>query len=1151
MTYQHSNIKAGVQGITLQEVKEGEDAFYKITNAGEMRPFFMSVVSDGNHWMFIASNGGISAGRKDADHALFPYYTDDKIIETAETTGSKTIIRVTANERTHVWEPFSLRSEGWYQCEQHIYKSLYGNKIIFEEVNHSFGLTFRYEWNSSNRFGFVRKATLTNHADHTVVVELLDGIQNILPYGVGSDLQSTTSNLADAYKRSELLPGTGLGIFALSAIIVDKAEPSEALKANVAWSSGLPDPGYLLSSVQLKKFRRGEAVTQEVDVKGEKGAYFVCSSFTLLPKEEKNWLLAANVNQSQPAVIQLAEAIRHNPALIKELQDDIDTGTKNLAAMVAAADGLQYSADEPGNARHFSNTLFNIMRGGIFDNGYAIDKNDLLRYLQKANSTVYAKNEKLWQALPAQFTVFDLKEMARQSGDTDVLRLATEYLPLKFSRRHGDPSRPWNKFTINTTNETDGSKVLDYEGNWRDIFQNWEALALAYPAFIEGMIFKFLNASTFDGYNPYRITKDGFDWETIEPDNPWSYIGYWGDHQVIYLLKFLEFAAGRYPALLPQLVDEKIFVYAGVPYTISSYQQILDNPKDTISFDHEADKLLQKRKATLGADGTLLINRQEEIHKATFTEKILALLLAKLTNLVPGGGIWMNTQRPEWNDANNALVGNGLSMVTLYYLRRFLVFTRSLYAKHTAASYSLSEELAACFTTVAATLKQYAAQQTLTGEQKKQMLDAMGEAAGRYREQVYSHQFTGDTVTITSRDILSFCDASLTLIEQTIRENKRPDGLYHTYNILSYDHTSLSIASLPEMLEGQVAVISSGYLSPAETVQVLDALRNSSLYREDQDSYILYPNKELPSFLQKNILPPQSVDNIPLLQQLLHKNGAGIIEKDILGQCHFNGHFRNAGELQQALQALPAEYRAGVQQDEAALLNLYEQVFNHKSFTGRSGTFFAYEGLGSVYWHMVSKLLLAVQEVHTHAATQQTDMQVTNQLHHHFHAIKKGIGVHKSPAQYGAFPTDPYSHTPLGKGAQQPGMTGQVKEDILSRFGELGIEMNDAQLSFQPSLLRKEEFITTAKEVAIITVAGEKQQLSLPASSLLFTLCQVPVIYVLSDKGAVEVVYNNGTIEKAAQQRLTTTETLQLFHRSGEISYIKVFIREAMLQATQ
>ena len=43
-------------------------------------------------------------------------------------------------------------------------------------------------------------------------------------------------------------------------------------------------------------------------------------------------------------------------------------------------------------------------------------------------------------------------------------------------------------------------------------------------------------------------------------------------------------------------------------------------------------------------------------------------------------------------------------------------------------------------------------------------------------------------------------------------------------------------------------------------------------------------------------------------------------------------------------------------------LALYERVFRHHEFTGRSGTMVAYEGLGSIYWHMVAKLLLAVLE---------------------------------------------------------------------------------------------------------------------------------------------------------------------------------------------
>ena len=53
----------------------------------------------------------------------------------------------------------------------------------------------------------------------------------------------------------------GLGIFALSAIIVDKAEPSEALKANIVWSLGLNNPKYLLSSLQLNNFRNGNRIT--------------------------------------------------------------------------------------------------------------------------------------------------------------------------------------------------------------------------------------------------------------------------------------------------------------------------------------------------------------------------------------------------------------------------------------------------------------------------------------------------------------------------------------------------------------------------------------------------------------------------------------------------------------------------------------------------------------------------------------------------------------------------------------------------------------------------------------------------------------------------------------------------------------------------
>jgi hypothetical protein len=566
--------KAFGELVTLDNEK-----YYKISNYDAMRPFFMSIVSNDNHWLFISSSGGISAGRKNAQSALFPYYTDDKITETAETTGSKTIIQATVNNKKYLWEPFSSRYAGVYKIQRNLYKNRYGNKVIFEEINKDLGLTFRYHWNTSSQFGFVRKSTLININSNEIEVSVLDGIQNIMPYGINSDLQNTYSNLVDAYKKNELESDINMGIYALSAIIVDRAEPSEALMATTVWSTGLESAKYLVSSLQLDAFRKGNQITQEVDIRAEKGAYFICADFTLAPAIGKNWMIVAEVNQTRVEMSRLLAKIKSGVNLAAEVQESIESGTKTLVELNGTADGLQLTADELRNTRHFSNTLFNVMRGGIFDNNYTIEKEDFVKYLEKANRNVFELKKNNLDQLPATFELGFLKQLASDDENTDFKRLAIEYMPLRFSRRHGDPSRPWNKFSINTTAQ-DGTKILDYEGNWRDIFQNWEALAHAYPAFMESMIHKFLNSTTFDGYNPYRVTKSGFDWEAIEPNDPWSYIGYWGDHQIIYLLKFLEFIEKHYPSKLSTYFNQDIFVYANVPYKIKSYEQILENPKD-------------------------------------------------------------------------------------------------------------------------------------------------------------------------------------------------------------------------------------------------------------------------------------------------------------------------------------------------------------------------------------------------------------------------------------------------------------------------------------------------------------------------------------------------------------------------------------------
>ncbi|MEM6525747.1 MAG: hypothetical protein AAF693_18255 [Bacteroidota bacterium] len=1134
----------------IGQVKIDNELFFKISNVDQMRPFFMSIVSDSNHWMFIGSNGGVSAGRKDAENALFPYYTDDKIVESVESTGSKTIFRVQKDDDNHIWEPFSVRYADKYELSRNLYKNQLGNKILFEEVNHDLNLIFSYQWNSSNSYGFIKKSKLINTGSQATSITLLDGIQNIMPYGVGSGLQNQRSNLVDAYKRSELNKASGIGIFALSAIIVDKAEPSEALKANIAWSVGLENPKHLLSSFQLEKFRKGAEIREETDVKAERGAYFISESLIISSHEHKEWWIIANVNQNVAAVTELSETIQHEPNLEQEISKDIDIGSEKLRKLNAGSDGLQMSQDSVRDTRHFSNSLFNIMRGGIFDDNYNIDKVDFVNYLSLANKSVLKTCSEVIDQLPKQFSLSQIKGIIDKTNDKTFKRLCVEYMPLKFSRRHGDPSRPWNQFTINTHHE-DGSKILDYEGNWRDIFQNWEALAHSYPEFIEGMIFRFLNASTFDGYNPYRITKNGIDWERIEPDDPWSYIGYWGDHQIIYLLKFLEFSESHYPGKLKSYFNEDFFVYAHVPYRIKSYQEILRNPKDTIDFDHDVDVSISKKWPELGADSALLTNKHGEIVQVNLIEKLLASLLAKISNFIPEGGIWMNTQRPEWNDANNALVGNGASMVTLYYIVRFLKFFQNLLESSALESVKISSEVNLFLRSMSEVLNTHI--ESLDGrmndKDRKTILDGLGTAASDFRDKIYANSFEGSKDELSLQYLFNFTDLCQQYLDHSLKANKRGDNLYHAYNLMTVTPTEVRISYLDEMLEGQVAVLSSGSLSSQEALRVLNALKASKLFREDQYSYMLYPDKALPGFKKKNNIPDSAVKNSTLLSKLVENNNLQILNRDIKGTYHFNGNLKNANDLKDALEELDDQmYGALLQEEKQDVLDVYEKVFNHKAFTGRSGTFFGYEGLGSIYWHMVSKLLVATQECCLKAINEDIPDETIGRLLEHYYEINEGIGAHKPPTLYGAFPTDPYSHTPKGKGAQQPGMTGQVKEDILCRFGELGIVNEDGLLSFKPHMLRKNEFLRESGTFGYINVHGEKGELQLSSGSLSFTYCQVPIVYTLSDSNSIEVTSKMGRQTVIDGLSLDEANTSSIYQRRGDIVSILVKIEESMLK---
>ena len=1129
---------------------DGEE-YYKIENYDRMRPFFMSIVSDSDHWMFISSSGGLTAGRKNPDHALFPYYTDDKIQDAKDLTGSKTLLLIRSQGKTFLWEPFSDRYAGMYAVQRNIYKNICGNKIRFEEINLDLGVTYQYTWCNSERFGFVKKSQIRNERPEAVTIQVLDGIQNILPYGVDRAMQSERSTLLDAYKKNELEAEIGLGIYSLSSLLVDKPEPAEALKATTVWSAGLDPSAYLLTSLQLDRFRTGRALHCEEDIRAERGAYFIHAVETFEAEASALWYIVAEVDQGVEDVVALSKWLKDPLSLQKHLETDVLDGTERLERIVASADGLQCTEDRMTTARHFANVLFNVMRGGIFEDQYRIRSNEFIGFVRHYNRQVADSSEDFFGSLPASLTIQELLSLADRRADPQLERLCFEYLPLTFSRRHGDPSRPWNSFSIETRND-DGSKKLSYEGNWRDIFQNWEALALSYPGFIESMICKFLNASTVDGYNPYRITRDGIDWEVLDPEDPWSYIGYWGDHQIIYLLKLLEIAVSHNPQTLHRWISKDIFSYANVPYRIKPYNELLEDPHNTILYDKGLEGTIAERVLEIGADGKLVWDEADHVLQVNLAEKLLITALAKLANLIPEGGIWMNTQRPEWNDANNALVGYGVSVVTLCYLRRYQHFMMRFFETIDVAYIEISQEVFEFYQAISEALIRFEPllELPITDKIRKEILDALGKAAGDYTQRIYTEGFSGKKTRIWGEEIVELCDRSLVFIDHSIAANQRADKLFHAYNLMRLEGDSVVLSTLYEMLEGQVAVLSAGILSGEASLDVLEALQTSSMFRDDQNSYLLYPDRQLSRFIEKNNLSETQVEGSGLVQKMLANGDHRLVVSDPAGGYHFNGGFKNIESVSAALESLAgAGYADDVASDRAYLLNLFEELFNHHAYTGRSGTFYGYEGLGCIYWHMVSKLVLAIQESFLRLDRENDKPEVWKRLIDFYYRVQAGIGLNKTPVEYGAFPCDPYSHTPGNAGAQQPGMTGQVKEDIICRWGELGVCVVEGEIRIQPLLLRRSEFLSTPSTFKYYSTYGNLEQIELETGTLAFTYCQVPFIYRISGHECVRIHFESGEMQQVDGLIVPTTNASEIFSRSGKIRRIEIDLIPTTLYA--
>jgi len=1120
---------------------------YQIKNINQINPFLMTLTSGYDHWMYISSTGCLTAGRSEAQHSIFPYVTDDLLHQNIHFTGPITLIKTTLNNKVETWKPFS-KDNHLEKFQTNLYKGPLGNQIIFEEINHELELKFTYSWQCSQKFGFIRNSKIENIGSKTMNVTIIDGLRNIMPPGIELRTQQEMSNLANAYKVSEYIPESHCALFYLNALIMDRPEPGESLAATLAWCD-LDIPHKIsLNEKAIDYFFKTEIFNDRHLIKGKSGSFLVNFSLNLKKNENKTWNIVCDTNKSHRATSKVIKTIKENSNISDLIKDDIKDNHLKLKRYVNAADGKQLTNKKVDDMHHKANVLFNIMRGGVFHNNYQIKKLDLIEFLKIRNIKTFKLHSKFLNELPNNFSIDYLIVTLSKKKDDTLKRLSLEYLPLTFGRRHGDPSRPWNYFKIKT-NDKNGEQLYYYEGNWRDIFQNWEALGLSYPEAYRSIVSKFLNATTIDGYNPYRITSEGIDWEVENKEDPWSHIGYWSDHQIIYLLKLLEHYKNVDELRLQSDLNSSIFCYSNLPYELKDYDEILSNPKHTITFNHKKNKRINKLVKAIGTDAKLVLNNDRSVYHVNMIEKLLVLMLAKISNFIPKGGIWMNTQRPEWNDANNALAGFGLSMVTVYYLKRFNSFLINLLNESNYLSFSISEDV---YIWYKATKKTLTSKTELSSSSMMRFSKKLGVASSNYRTKVYKSGFKNKK-TLQRSSLIKFLKNFDILLNKSIQSNLNENNLYHGYNILSInlEKEKMEVQRLYLMLEAQVSALSSKAIHPIKSINVIKSLFKSKLYRKDQNSFLLYPENNFIPFFKKNIISAKIVNTEPIIDRISLIPNNNIIEKDINNLYRFNKNIRNMFDLEITINNLsenPGSLKL-TKKDKKVLFQTYEKVFQHKKFTGRSGTMFSYEGIGSIYWHMISKLLLCVQELFFEGLKiriKEKELETIGKL---YYRIRSGLSSNKTPEEYGAFPFDPYSHTPSHSGAQQPGMTGQVKEEILTRFGEFGLFVKKGKIHLNPKLLRLSEFLERAEDFSYTDNVNQDHKIKIQKNQLAFTYCQVPIIYELSKKNnwLIEHYDKGGSIKKIKNNALNSKLSKQIFNRKNSIKYLKFFIPKQFL----
>ena len=869
-------------------------------------------------WAFYVNRGqGIASfGVRNKDDAILEFYPADKAYQLTASRCFRTFLKIHDDQGSVTHEPFQRGAASGVMQRLHVSP----HELGVEEIHPALGLTIRadsFTLPEAASAGLVRRVTLTNTGSTAKSVDIVDGLPQILPYGIN---QWCVKNMS---RTSEAL-----------MVVEGVAEHS---------------PFYRL------KVLTGDTPVVTPVVGGNFFAGFLDQGRThTLVDAEKIFGLALDFSVPEKFYADETLEFEHQVA-----------GNRTPSAFQALT--LQLA---PGESRTFyglygqapSWKALQKFLGGITDAAYFEAKREVNRGLVR-NLTQRAFTATAFPLFDAYSSQCYLDNGLR--GGFSVRTPGGAHLHL-YGRKHGDLERDYNDFFLQDTPYSEGN------GDFRDMLQNRRTDLYFDPALGSRNIRYFFTLIQPDGFNPMVLRNSRY----VVPDpflfssdfakvpglekllsSPFKYAqlwelvrsqtsdvapllteilaaarqeedaefekGYWSDHWT-YLVDLLEAFAAIFPEQVSGLFAQDGYTFFDPTHFVlpRSRKHVMTargvRQYGAVEARKDKQQLIQSRSRQ--AHQVRDRHGKGEVVSTTLLGKVLTLVANKLASLDPCGiGIEMEADRPGWCDAMNGLPGLfGSSVNETIELKRLVDFARGA-LQGVPGRCPLPLELANLLQGLQALLLR----SDLDAEGFWRISHDLKEA---YREQVFMG-FDGAQQSLPYPLVLALLDDVSRHLDAAIARARTPQGIttYYAFEAVEFEErndgtvqvTRFQPQPLPLFLEGFVHAMR--VADPDEVRRLYEAVRASELFDEKLGMYRL---------------------NVPLGEDAMELGRVGIFNYGWLENGSIFLHMHAKFVLEMARRGLTEELHAQIK----ALLIPFRDPAEYKRSTTENVSFIVSSG---------------------------------------------------------------------------------------------------------------------------------------------------------------------------------------------------------------